>query len=190
MVIKPNILAQLIKFGSIQVSLENAQIIYRFKLFGFFKSKEKFLNADKIIVFDTEIGLLGRKLTTGYKAGGADNKTIVVGGLTSKDIESIKEFVQSHGAQIAKTEGDLIKSKFPLFNPKRWFSFRERLFINEEGIGHIRRGWFKKRQTFLPYNSIKVYVYNGLLAKELMILGDASINLVEKISNSDCTSSN
>lgn len=185
MIIKPNIFAQFIKFGRIRVSLENAQITYTYKLLGLIKFKEKFLNAEKIIVFDTEIGILGRKLTTGYKAGGADNKTIVVGGLTSKDIESIKEFVQSHGAQISKIDGDLIKTKFPLFNPKRWFSFRERLFINEEGIGHIRRGWFKKRQTFLPYNTVKVYVYNGLLAKELMILGDASINLVEKISNSD-----
>jgi len=185
MIIKPNIFAQLMKFGSVQLCLEHAQLKYNYKLLWLIKFKEKFLNAEKIIVFDTEIGLLGRKLTTAYKAGGADNKTIVVKGLTSKDIESIKEFVQSHGAQIAKTDGDLIKTKFPLFNPKRWFSFRERLFINEEGIGHIRRGWFKKRQTFLPYNSIKVYVYNGLLAKELMILGDASINLVEKISNSD-----
>ena len=185
MIIKPNIFAQLKKFGSIKVSLENGQLKYVYKLLWLIKLKDKFLNAEKIIVFDTEVGLFGRKLTTGYKAGGGDNKTIVVGGLTSKDIEIIKEFVQSNGAQIAKTDGDLIKTKFPLFNPKRWFSFRERLFINEEGIGHVRRGWFKKRQTFLPYNSIKIYVYNGLLSKELMILGDASINLVEKISNAD-----
>jgi hypothetical protein len=185
MIIKPNLLAQIMKLGSIQVTLDNAQVKYNYKLLWFIKFKEKFLNADKIIVFDTEIGLTGRKLTTGYKAGGGDNKTIEVGGLTLKDIESIKEFIQSHGAQIAKTDGELIKTKFPLFNPKRWFSYRERLFINEDGIGHIRRGWFKKRQTFLPYNSIKIYVYNGLMSKELMILGDATINLVEKISNAD-----
>jgi hypothetical protein len=186
MIIKPNLLAQFFYYvGSYKLILEDGQLKRDLKTLWFFKRKPKFLNAEKIIVFDTEIGLTGRKLTSGYKAGGADNKTLVIKGLTSKDIETIKEFVQSHGAQIAKTDGDLIKTKFPFFNPKRWFSFRERLFLNDEGIGHIRRGWFKKRQTFLPFSSIKVYVYNGLLSKELMILGDATINLIEKISNSD-----
>jgi hypothetical protein len=67
MIVKPNILAQLFYYvGSYQLKLEDGQLKRELKTLWFFKRKHKFLNSDKIIVFDTEIGLLGNKIITGY----------------------------------------------------------------------------------------------------------------------------
>jgi hypothetical protein len=185
MIIKPNFLAQLFCYvGSYKLILEDGQLKRDLKTLWFFKRKPKFLNSDKIIVFDTAIGILGHKLTTGYKAGGGDNKTLKIVGLGKKDINDIKSYIQEHGAQILQTDGIILKTMFPLFTPTRWLSYRERIVINEKGIAHIKRGWFKRRQSFLPYESINMYCYNGVVNKDILLLGDTTISLVEKLSNS------
>ena len=184
MIIKPNFLAQLFYYvGSYKLILEDGQLKRDLKTLWFFKKKPKFLNADKIIVFDTEINHLGHKLTSGYKPGGADNNTLVVRGLSKKDINGIKSYIQEHGAQINQTDGVTLKTSFPFFTPSRWLSFREKIVINEKGIGHLKRGWFKRRQSFLPYESINMYCYNGVINKDILLLGDTTISLVEKLSN-------
>jgi hypothetical protein len=186
MIIKPNFLAQLFYYvGSYKLILEDGQLKRDLKTLWFFKRKPKFLNSDKIIVFDTEIGILGHKLTSGYKAGGADDNTLGIIGLRKKDINDIKSYIQEHGAQILQTDGVTLKTSFPLFTPTRWLSFREKIVINEKGIGHIKRGWFKTRQSFLPFESINMYCYNGVINKDILLLGDTTISLVEKISNSN-----
>ncbi len=186
MIIKPNFLAQLFCYvGSYKLILEDGQLKRDLKTLWFFKRKPKFLNSDKIIVFDTAIGILGHKLTTGYKAGGGDNNTLRIKGLRKKDVNDIKSYIQEHGAQILQTDGDTLKTNFPLFTPTRWLSFREKILINEKGIGHIRRGWFKTRQSFLPFESINMYCCNGVINKDILLLGDVTISLVEKISNSN-----
>ena len=151
----------------------------------FFKRKPKFLNSDKIIVFDTEIGILGHKLTSGYKAGGADDNTINIIGLSKNDINQIKEYIQQNGAQILKNDGETLKTSFPIFTPSRWLSSRERIIIGDKGIGHIKKGWFKTRQSFLPFDSINMYCYNGVINKDILLLGDTTISLVEKLSNTN-----
>lgn len=186
MIIKPNFIAQLFYYvGSYKLILEDGQLKRDLKTLWFFKKKPKFLNSDKIIVFDTEIGILGHKLTSGYKAGGADDNTLGIIGLRKKDINDIKSYIQEHGAQILQTDGVTLKTSFPLFTPTRWLSFREKILINEKGIGHIKRGWFKTRQSFLPFESINMYCYNGVINKDILLLGDTTISLVEKLSNSN-----
>jgi hypothetical protein len=186
MIIKPNFLAQLFYYvGSYKLILEDGQLKRDLKTLWFIKRSPKFLNSNKIIVFDTEIGILGHKLTSGYKAGGSDDKTLAIIGLGKKDINDIKSYIQEHGAQILPTDGVTLKTMFPLFTPTRWLSFREKIVINEKGIAHIKRGWFKTRQSFLPYESINMYCYNGVINKDILLLGDTTISLVEKLSNSN-----
>jgi hypothetical protein len=171
--------------GSYKLILEDGQLKRDLKTLWIFKRKAKFLNADKIIVFDTELGIFGQKLNTGYKAGGGDNKTLAIPGLTRKNINDIKTYIQSNGAQIHQADGTILKTRFPFLTPTRWLSFREKITINDQGIGHIKRGWFKTRQSFLPYESINMYCYNGVMSKDILLLGDTTISLVEKLSNSN-----
>lgn len=186
MIIKPNLLAQLFYYvGSYQLILEEGQIKRDLKTLWFFKRKPKFLNANKIVVFDTETTLFGRKLTAGYKAGGGDDNTLTTTGLGAGDITNIQNYITEKGAQILQTDGETIKTSFPLFSPSRWLSYREKIIISSEGIGHVRKGWFKTRQSFLPYDSINMYCYDGVVKKDILLLGDTTINLNEKISNSD-----
>lgn len=186
MIIKPNIIAQIFYYvGSYKLILEDGQLKRDLKRLWFFKIKPKFLYSDKITVFDTEIGILGNKLTLGNKAGGTNDNTLGIIGLRKKDVNDIKSYIQEHGAQILQTDGVTLKTIFPFFTPTRWLSFREKIVINEKGIGHIKRGWFKTRQSFLPFESINMYCYNGVINKDILLLGDTTISLVEKISNSN-----
>jgi hypothetical protein len=186
MIIKPNIIAQLFYYvGSYKLILEDGQLKRDLKTLWLFKRKPKFLNSNKIIVFDTELGILGHKLTSGYKAGGADDNTINIIGLSKNDINQIKEYIQQNGAQILKNDGETLKTSFPIFTPSRWLSSRERIIIGDKGIGHIKKGWFKTRQSFLPFDSINMYCYNGVINKDILLLGDTTISLVEKLSNTN-----
>ena len=186
MIIKPNLLAQIFYYvGSYRLILEDGQLKRDLKTLWIFKRKKKFLNSDKIIVFDSAIGLLGHKISSGYKAGGGDDNTINVVGLTRKDVGQIKDYIQQNGALISQNDGQILKTSFPFFSPRRWFSSRERVLIGDKGIGHIRKGWFKTRQSFLPFESIKMYCYNGVLNKDVLLLGDTTISLVEKLSNAN-----
>jgi hypothetical protein len=184
MIVKPNILAQLFYYvGSYQLKLEDGQLKRELKTLWLFKRKHKFLNSDKIIAFDTEIGLFGNKLITGYKAGGTDDNTLKIIGLTKNDLVKIKNYIQQNGAQIIQNEGEILKTNFPLFQPSRWLSYRETISIGEKGIGHVKKGWFKTRQSFLPFESINMFCYNGVMNKDILLLGDTTISLVEKLSN-------
>lgn len=184
MIIKPNIRAQIFYYvGSYKLILEDGQLKRDLKTLWFIKRKPKFLNSDKIIVFDTGIGILGHKLTSGYKADGADDNTINIIGLGKNDINQIKEYIQQNGAQILQNDGETLKTSFPIFTPSRWLSSRERIIIGDKGIGHIKKGWFKTRQSFLPFESINMYCYNGVINKDILLLGDTTISLVEKLSN-------
>ncbi len=186
MEIKPNFLAQLFYYvGSYKLILEDGQLKRDLKTLWLFKRKPKFLNSNKIIVFDTELGILGHKLTSGYKAGGADDNTINIIGLSKNDINQIKEYIQQNGAQILQNDGETLKTSFPIFTPSRWLSSRERIIIGDKGIGHIKKGWFKTRQSFLPFESINMYCYNGVINKDILLLGDTTISLVEKLSNTN-----
>ena len=186
MEIKPNFLAQLFYYvGSYKLILDDGQLKRDLKTLWLFKRKPKFLNSNKIIVFDTELGILGHKLTSGYKAGGADDKTINIIGLSKNDINQIKEYIQQNGAQILQNDGETLKTSFPIFTPSRWLSSRERIIIGDKGIGHIKKGWFKTRQSFLTFESINMYCYNGVINKDILLLGDTTISLVEKLSNTN-----
>ena len=186
MIIKPNIIAQLFYYvGSYKLILEDGQLKRDLKTLWLFKRKPKFLNSNKIIVFDTELGILGHKLTSGYKAGGADDNTINIIGLSKNDINQIKEYIQQNGAQILQNDGETLKTSFPIFTPSRWLSSRERIIIGDKGICHIKKGRFKTRQSFLPFESINMYCYNGVINKDILLLGDTTISLVEKLSNTN-----
>ncbi|MFT7011565.1 MAG: hypothetical protein ACJAWR_001585, partial [Flavobacteriales bacterium] len=185
MIIKPNLLAQIFCYlGNYKLILENGQLKRDLKTLWFFQRKPKLLNANKIIVFDKELGVFGHKLIAGYKPGGGDNSEIKIAGLNPKKIKEIEAFIKEQGADI-NNEGEKIKTSFPFRNPRRWFSFREKLILNEKGIGHIKKGWFKTRQSFLPFESINIYCYNGVLNKDVLLEGDTTISLIEKLSNSN-----
>ena len=185
--IKSSLLVSLRSFGVKSLELDSEQIIYRFKLFGlfFWKASQKSLTIKNIIYFDTSRGLLGTKLETGYKAGGGSANTIKFI-CSSSTVESIKDHISRNGgsASHAETEGEKLVTMFPILSPSRWLSKREVIVLGEEGVFHIRKGWFKTRSSFLPYDSIKVFTYEGLLGKKIRLLGDVTIAPHEALSSS------
>jgi hypothetical protein len=191
-----------IKLGASKALLDGNQVVYTKKKFWFFdhtfslgwplkwlakilRGELKKVNASQVIYFDTSKGLFGTKVSFGYKAGGGDDSNLDLT-LTANNIEVLKKFILDNGGNVGATLGGVtFKTNFPWLSPKRWLSYREVITIADNGIGHTRRSWFKTRQSFLPYESINMYCYNGLINKDILLLGDTTINLVEKLSNSN-----
>lgn len=202
-IFKINFLNQLKSFSSKTLELKSNQIIYSTKKFWLFshnfkliwglgwlanllRGNYKVLNIPNIIYFDSSFTMLGTQISTGYKAGGGDNNIDFIL-KTKNDVEILKKYIVDNGGIVGANDlsGKKIKSLFPLFTPGRWLSFREVLIVNDEGIGHTKKSWFKTRNSFMPYSSINMYCYNGILIKDVLLLGDTTISLTEKISNSD-----
>ena len=53
-----------------------------------------------------------------------------------------------------ETEGEKLITMFPILSPSRWLSKREVIVLGEEGVNHIRKGWFKTRSSFLSYDCL------------------------------------
>lgn len=201
-ILKSTGLNSFIKMGSSKAVLNGNEVVFTKKKFWFFdhtfslgsplkwlakklRGDIKKINASKVIYFDTAKAVSGTKVSFGYKAGGGDDRNIDLT-LTSNNVEVLKNFIIDNGGNVGATLGGIkIKTKFPLLKPIRWFSFREVLTISENGIGHTRKSWFKTRQSFLPFESINMYCYNGVINKDILLLGDTTVSLVEKISNSN-----
>ncbi|MBB00184.1 MAG: hypothetical protein CMN34_04565 [Saprospirales bacterium] len=185
--IKSNIIVSLRSFGIKSLELDSNQITYRFKLFGlfFWKPSQRSLTIKNIIYFDTSLGLLGSKMETGYKAGGGSANTIKFV-CSRPTIESIKDHISKNGgsASHAETEGEKLITMFPILSPSRWLSKREVIVLGDKGVSHIRKGWFKTRSSFLPYESIKVFTYEGIIGKKIRLLGDVTIAPHEALSSS------
>lgn len=191
-----------IKMGSSKAILDGNEVVYTKKKFWFFghtfslgwplkwlanilRGEIKKINASKVIYFDTSKGLSDTKVSFGYKAGGGDDSNLDLT-LTSTNIEVLKKFIIDNGGNLGAALGGItFKTNFPWLNPKRWVSYREVLTIAENGIGHTRKSWFKTRQSFLPFESINMYCYNGVINKDILLLGDTTISLVEKLSNTN-----
>jgi hypothetical protein len=191
-----------VKMGASKAILDGNEVVYTKKKFWFFdhtfslgwplkwlanilKGEIKKLNASKVIYFDTSKSLSDIKVSFGYKAGGGDDSNLDLA-LTSTNIEVLKKFIIDNGGNLGASLGGVsFKTNFPWLNPKRWLSYREVLTITENGIGHTRKSWFKSRNSFLPYESINMYCYSGMSNKDILLLGDTTINLVEKLSNSN-----
>lgn len=191
-----------IKMGSSKAILDGNEVVYTKKRCWFFdhtfslgfplrwlanllRGKIKKINASKVIYFDTSKGVSGTKVSFGYKAGGGGDSNLDLT-LTSNNVEVLKRFIIENGGNVGATLGGItFKTIFPWLNPKRWFSFREVITIGEKGIGHTRKSWFKTRQSFMPFESINMYCYNGVINKDILLLGDTTINLVEKLSNTN-----
>lgn len=191
-----------IKMGSSKAILNGNEVVFTKKKFGFFdhtfslgwplkwlanllRGEIKKINASKVIYFDTSKAVSGTKVSFGYKAGGGDDSNLDLT-LTSNNVEVLKNFIIDNGGNVGATLGGItFKTNFPWSNPKRWLSFREVLTVSENGIGHTRKSWFKTRQSFLPFESINTYCYNGVINKDILLLGDTTVSLVEKLSNSN-----
>lgn len=203
-VFKVNFLNQLKGFSSKKLELNSDQIIYTTKFLWLFSHEFKLpwglgwlaeklrgeckkLNIQKIIYFDSSITFLGTKISTGYKAGGGDDSNIDFIINRQEGVLILKQHILEHGGVVGANDlnGEKIISLFPFFNPKRWLSYREIIIISEEGIGHTKKSWFKTRNSFLPYESINMYCYNGVLNKDVLLLGDTTISLDEKLSNTN-----
>jgi len=201
---KYNFINQLLCLGSKKLELTSKELVltskrlwiftHEFKLFwglgwlaNFLRGEHKFLNINKIIYFDKNRSITGIKISTGYKAGGGDDNNINFILNKNSEIEFIEQHILEHGGKLGGSgiEGEKIKTTFPLTNPKRWLSYREIIVIGNEGIGHTKKSWFKTRNSFIPYKSIKLFAFNGLLSKKINILGDTSIFSTEGMSNSN-----
>lgn len=201
---KYNFINQLLCLGSKKLELTPKELVFtskrlwifthEFKLFwglgwlaNFLRGEHKFLNINKIIYFDKNRSITGIKISTGYKAGGGDDNNINFILNKNSEIEFIEQHILEHGGKLGGSgiEGEKIKTTFPLTNPKRWLSYREIIVIGNEGIGHTKKSWFKTRNSFVPYKSIKLFAFNGLLSKKINILGDTSIFSTEGMSNSN-----
>ena len=199
-----NFINQLLCLGSKKLELTPKELVltskrlwiftHEFKLFwglgwlaNFLRGEHKFLNINKIIYFDKNRSITGIKISTGYKAGGGDDNNINFILNKNSEIEFIEQHILEHGGKLGGSgiEGEKIKTTFPLTNPKRWLSYREIIVIGNEGIGHTKKSWFKTRNSFVPYKSIKLFAFNGLLSKKINILGDTSIFSTEGMSNSN-----
>jgi len=191
-----------IKMGSSKAILNGNEVVFTKKKIWFFdhtfslgfplkwlanllRGEIKKINASKVIYFDTSKAVSGTKVSFGYKAGGGDDSNLDLT-LTSINVEVLKKFIIDNGGNVGATLGGItFKTNFPWLNPKRWLSFREVLTVSENGIGHTRKSWFKTRQSFLPFESINTYCYNGVINKDILLLGDTTVSLVEKLSNSN-----
>jgi len=201
---KYNFINQLLCLGSKKLELTPKELVltskrlwiftHEFKLFwglgwlaNFLRGEHKFLNINKIIYFDKNRSITGIKISTGYKAGGGDDNNINFILNKNSEIEFIEQHILEHGGKLGGSgiEGEKIKTTFPLTNPKRWLSYREIIVIGNDGIGHTKKSWFKTRNSFVPYKSIKLFAFNGLLSKKINILGDTSIFSTEGMSNSN-----
>lgn len=203
-IITQNIINQLLSLSSKKLELTPEKIIFTSKRFWLFSHEFKLfwglgwladllrgdfksLNIDKIIYFDKNRVLNGIKVSTGYKAGGGDDSNLDFTLNNKSDIKILEDHILSYGGKLggASIEGDKIKTVFPFTNPKRWLSYREVIVVGEEGIGHTKKSWFKTRNSFLPYNSIKLFSYSGMINKRINVLGDTSLFLTESISASN-----
>lgn len=201
---KYNFINQLLCLGSKKLELTPKELVltskrlwiftHEFKLFwglgwlaNFLRGEHKVLNINKIIYFDKNRSITGIKISAGYKAGGGDDNNINFILNKNSEIEFIEQHILEHGGKLGGSgiEGEKIKTTFPLTNPKRWLSYREIIVIGNEGIGHTKKSWFKTRNSFVPYKSIKLFAFNGLLSKKINILGDTSIFSTEGMSNSN-----
>lgn len=196
---KYNFILSLKSFGSIQVELVEKQISYTKKKLWLFshdfslprplrwlanmlKGTKKTLNAEKIIYFDISKGFLGTGVSTGYKAGGGTDTNLNLT-LKKKEVEILKSYITENGGVIgAGLEGEKLKTMFPLLSPLKWLSFREIITIGKEGIGHTKKSWFKTRNSFMEYKSIKVFTHFGVISKKICLLGDVTISPAEGIS--------
>lgn len=195
-IFKSKLIVSIIKFGPVSIELKDAQIIYVKKKWGIFspdfslpfplrwlgkklKGERKSLDTNKIIYFDTSSTFFGKSASTGYKAGGGDDRNIDMT-FPKEDINIIQKYIEDNGGKIGSSlDGEVIKSMFPFLKPLRWLSARETLIIGEKGIGHIKKTWFKSRNSFLPYESIKVFTHFGVASKKICLLGDVTIQPVE-----------
>lgn len=197
---KSTALNSLRKMGSSKAILNGNEVVYTKKKYWFFdhtlslgwkwladklRGEIKKINTSKVIYFDTSIAVSGTKVSFGYKAGGGDDSNVDLI-LTSDNVEVLKKLIIDNGGNVgAELGGKSLKTNFPWSNPKRWLSYREVLKIGEKGIGHTKKGWFKTRQSFLPFESINIYCSNGVLNKDILLQGDVTISLIEKLSNSN-----
>ncbi|MBT5506474.1 MAG: hypothetical protein HOK17_04970 [Flammeovirgaceae bacterium] len=195
-IFKSKLLVSICRFGPVSLELRDGQLVYFKKKFGIFgpdfslpwplrwlakflRGKRTSLDAQKIIYFDPSLTLLGTSASTGYKAGGGDDRNIDIT-FSKEEINSIQKYIEDNGGKIGTSlEGVVLKSSFPFLSPRRWLSFRETIIIGEEGIGHIQKSWFKSRNSFLPYESIKVFTHFGITSKIICLLGDVTIQPVE-----------
>ena len=195
-IFKSKLLVSICRFGPVSLELRDGQLVYFKKKFGIFgpdfslpwplrwlakflRGKRTSLDAQKIIYFDPSLTLLGTSAITGYKAGGGDDRNIDIT-FSKEEINSIQKYIEDNGGKIGTSlEGVVLKSSFPFLSPRRWLSFRETIIIGEEGIGHIQKSWFKSRNSFLPYESIKVFTHFGITSKIICLLGDVTIQPVE-----------
>ena len=201
---KYNFINQILCLGSKKLELTQKEIILTSKRFWLFshefnlfwglgwlanilRGEHKSLNINKIIYFDKNRSLTGIKISTGYKAGGGDDSNIDFILNNKSEIEFIEKHILDHGGKLGGSgiEGEKIKTAFPFTNPRRWLSYREVIVIGDDGIGHTRKSWFKTRNSFIPYESVKLFAFNGLLSKKVNILGDTSIFSLEGVSNSN-----
>ena len=200
--LKSNLLVSIVSFGPKFLDLNDDTIMLHNKRFGLFsheftlpwpfrwlanilRGRKKLLNINKIIYFDSSLGLLGNKISTGYKAGGGDDSNVDFI-INKNDLQILKNHIKDNGGSIGANDliGKKIKTSFPFLSPSRWLSYREVITISDNGIGHTRKGWFKTRNSFLEFKSIKVFTYNGLIFKKICLLGDVTINPHESISES------
>ncbi len=147
------------------------------------------LDLTDISYFDhiKEQGIKG--IAFGRIAGGGVANTIEIFGLTADENEKIYKIVEANSPKLQLTDVNRYTSYFPLFSPSRWFKSREVLIIAEWGILHKQYGVvvngrkFSSRTSVIEYETIKSYTCEGFFAKRIEILGDTTINTLEKFPN-------
>ena len=156
------------------------------KVFSYNDCTQDLIRLESIKYFD-EVSLSGVDgIAFGGIVGGGIANSIEIFGLSKEDAKKVYDIIVSFNPKLGDANVTVYKSKFPLFNPKRWFAKRENLIVADWGIVHkqynVKIGGKKTkvRTSVVEYDSIKSYISEGFISKRIQIFGETSIVTKEK----------
>lgn len=194
--IKTSIGLAILRFGwSENIELKDGYVLKHYKLFGIGGFKPDAFKAERAVFCDEGKGIFGKSIFFGavdktvedkrseIKVGGEtcwNEHVMDIYGLKKEDFEAIQQYLTDSGAKLEDEDAVEVKSKFPIFNPFRWFWPREILRFGKEGVTHKVKVFKRTKTSFVPYNDLKVFFATGLFSKKLNILGDVTISTKER----------
>lgn len=197
--IKSNIVLNILRWGlSDNIEFKDGYVLNHVKWLGINAYTDAF-KADRAVFCDEGSGIFGKSIFFGsvdktvtdnrekIKVDGEDcwnERGFDIFGLKKEDVEAIQQYLIDRGAKLDDNEAVEVKSKFPIFNPFRWFKPREILRFGKEGVFHKVKTFRRSKTSFVPYQDLKVFYATGVFNKKLNILGDVTISTKERFPRS------
>ncbi|MCR5424272.1 MAG: hypothetical protein K6E93_05855 [Bacteroidales bacterium] len=173
-----------------KIELQDGYIIRQWKWLGLFNGNREAFKADRAVFCDEGNGVFGKSIFFGsIDKTVEDHREIItvagkscdnmngmdIFGLKKNDRDAIQQYLIDNGAKLSDNDAVEYFSKFPVFKPLRWFMPRESLRLGKEGIFHKVKTITRTRNSYIPYEDLKVFSGWGLFGKRLAILGDVTV---------------